>query len=424
MKKQFCKVLAGLAASLLGLSVQAAIIPVSPGTGNIQTAIAAAANGDILELSTGNYLEGFLAIGKSLTFRNATGASPVLIFSNTAITPGTATFVMDITVPDVIFDGVDIVLDGNDLHAPGTIRGIVIRGAATTLANAATFRNLDISDTPTGPVAGYWVFSVESNLILDNVTAVIDNALPQVPVGIIGSGQALSITDCDLNIVSSNGVVYLQDANKVLTVNRSKITGTGIYGTFAAVPSITVTNTLFNYNAAAQPRSAIFAESGGNVTLRHCTFTDTNSTTFTRPIRFSDNSAAGAVGLLTVQNCLFNVPTNPAAKVQAYIWEIAAAPATNITYNIGKNAVRKDPALDNFPADDRIGLGTVLIGDPNLIDDVHLGDPSVALGNGLAIGITEDIDGQSRPNPVGSLPDLGASESFLVPVEASEFTID
>lgn len=416
------KMLAGMVAMLAGASVQAATIPVSPGTGNIAAAIVAASNGDILELQDGVFHEGQLNIAKSLTFAAATGANPVLTFSNTGITPGTANFVMDITVGGVIFDGVDIVLDGNDPTAPGTIRGIVIRGAATTLANAATFRNLSVTDTPNGPVAGYWVFAAETNLILDNVDITIDNNLPQVPVGLMGTGQNLQITNSRLSIASGNGVIYLEGNGKTLNISRSKVTGQGIHSSAATTPVINATNCLFTYNASAQPRSAFLSDSGGQVTIRHCTFTDVNSTTFTRPIRYSDNSAHGAVGHLTVQNCIFNVPTNPAARPQAIIWENVAAPATNLTYTIGTNLTRG--AVVATPDDDKVTLGTVVVGNPNLVDDVNLGDPSPALGAGVDVGVTNDINGNIRSNPVASPPDLGASESYLVPVEISGFTID
>ncbi len=42
--------------------------------------------------------------------------------------------------------------------------------------------------------------------------------------------------------------------------------------------------------------------------------------------------------------------------------------------------------------------------------ELHIGDFSAAAGSGVDAGVTADIDGDPRPIPAGTLPDLGADE--------------
>ena len=61
-----------------------------------------------------------------------------------------------------------------------------------------------------------------------------------------------------------------------------------------------------------------------------------------------------------------------------------------------------------------VATGTVNVwGDPLFVDpasgDYHIG-PGAAAGAGVDAGVTEDIDGDSRPAPTGTNPDIGADE--------------
>lgn len=71
------KIYSLLAAALVAMAANAAVTPVSPGENTIATAFAAAAAGDVLELSDGTYTEwGSITIDKAITFRAAEGATP------------------------------------------------------------------------------------------------------------------------------------------------------------------------------------------------------------------------------------------------------------------------------------------------------------------------------------------------------------
>jgi len=72
------------------------------------------------------------------------------------------------------------------------------------------------------------------------------------------------------------------------------------------------------------------------------------------------------------------------------------------------------------------GTGNINL-DPSFISstDLHLADDSPCIGTGTDAGVTNDRDGNIRPNPLGSIPDMGAYENPLdepLPVELSSFT--
>jgi hypothetical protein len=55
-----------------------------------------------------------------------------------------------------------------------------------------------------------------------------------------------------------------------------------------------------------------------------------------------------------------------------------------------------------------------LYGDPYFVSrsqaDYHIGPDSAMAGQGLDVGINTDIDGDARPAPLGTHPDIGADE--------------
>ena len=65
--------------------------------------------------------------------------------------------------------------------------------------------------------------------------------------------------------------------------------------------------------------------------------------------------------------------------------------------------------------DDTLITGTVNVrGDPAFVDpdgsDYHIGPGSAAIDAGVDAGVTTDVDGDARPAPAGTRPDLGADE--------------
>lgn len=81
------------------LNVQAAVIPVEPGTRTILNAVVSAQPGDVLELTNGVYNEtSTVILNKALTIRNAPNTSPVINVNQFTVRA-------DFTLQGVVFDG-------------------------------------------------------------------------------------------------------------------------------------------------------------------------------------------------------------------------------------------------------------------------------------------------------------------------------
>lgn len=89
-----------VAVCIAAMSLNAAVVPVSPGNGTIKTAVEQATAGDVLELADGEYTEtSSITINKALTLRAAVDATPVVKMSSRF------TVETDATVDGLSFDG-------------------------------------------------------------------------------------------------------------------------------------------------------------------------------------------------------------------------------------------------------------------------------------------------------------------------------
>jgi hypothetical protein len=95
---------------------------------------------------------------------------------------------------------------------------------------------------------------------------------------------------------------------------------------------------------------------------------------------------------------------------------IIANQTTGIAVTAG-NTVTLDSTLWHGNTTDRAGALTHArdyAGDPAFAaDGYHLTAGSAAIDRGVQTGVTDDIDGQLRPNPNTGIPDLGADESWV-----------
>ncbi len=162
------------------------------------------------------------------------------------------------------------------------------------------------------------------------------------------------------------------------------------------------TNTVFDLrNAAANAEtSAVIALTDvtrrGNATLQHCTIVTGD------PLHSGVRLRGGPNSVYTVENSIIDGP-GTALK------------------NEGTGTVISEINLINTTDVTDGSLGTTLSGNeitgvsPQFVDrdggDFNLAAASPAIGVGENLGFTSDIDGNPRPNPSGSNPDLGAYES-------------
>ena len=149
----------------------------------------------------------------------------------------------------------------------------------------------------------------------------------------------------------------------------------------------------------------------GTLTLRHCTVVATTPQAGATVLVYSPDIPGTN---LILENCVLSLDgSNVGVLDGGHPEHVTVNAGTNLLY-VGAGA-----------ADGSDLPGTVIMADPNLeADNIHLADPSKADGAGVDIGIATDIDGQSRPWPSGSDPDLGADETDRVPVEISEFMME
>lgn len=159
----------------------------------------------------------------------------------------------------------------------------------------------------------------------------------------------------------------------------------------------------------------------GNTTAQfdQCTFSNVSTTETLRPIQVA---AANVNTLnLVLRNNLFHIPGSIRGAVSTSSVNGNTSGTINIT--AGTNLRWTNGAAVGVR--EKLTSGVIITDNPNLGPDLYsLVDPSAAVNVGEDLGIVDDFDGTSRPLPTGSLPELGAIETYLVPIEVSEFSVD
>ena len=180
--------------------------------------------------------------------------------------------------------------------------------------------------------------------------------------------------------------------NPQLEIDHCEFKGTGIIS-FAGsgvgfAPVITLKNSVFISGGVVA--TAFINTDGTNtgnatVTMEHCTFTRNSTTHF----------LANAGDLYYGPGTIFD--GSVATTIAAFALQASSVPC--IAYNAS--------AASGFTS---VPVGTI-ISHPQLSTTGRLTTASTAaFGNATGSTATTDIDGDARPNPVGSTPDIGADE--------------
>ena len=168
------------------------------------------------------------------------------------------------------------------------------------------------------------------------------------------------------------------------------------------------TNCAFQLNAANH--FLLDAGIDGSASFTHCTIAA--STSDAGNALFHDSAAAsGPAVTLNLQNNILHLPGSD--------FGVRSGNANvNLTVNAGANL--RNYAGGNGAGSDSLN-GTIFEGDPLLAGDlIHLQAGSPALEKGLAVGLDTDIDGEARPRPINTNPDLGADEAAFGVVSSSK----
>jgi hypothetical protein len=181
--------------------------------------------------------------------------------------------------------------------------------------------------------------------------------------------------------------------------------------------SINVVNGVFlDNNAVGTPGAVATAAAAAPTTMQfdHCTFSNVTPAADLCSIKInSDNSNPMT---LILRNNLFHLPESTTGAVVSTNGDGSLGGTLNLT--AGKNL--RWTAGFAVGAQEKL-TGTIITGDPVLQADLyHLGGiTSAALAQGIPVGITNDYEGDARPLPVGTNPDLGADETAAVVVNGA-----
>jgi hypothetical protein len=148
-----------------------------------------------------------------------------------------------------------------------------------------------------------------------------------------------------------------------------------------------------------------------NYVVKHCTFTQDPASAVTTGLywfsAYSDQ--VGTPAHAAFQNCIFNTPGR---QTQIFSDQSSSGPPPVVT--AGKNLF--NIAGHGGVGTDLIeGVGIEVAGNPMMAaDNYHLTAAStLAIDAGGSVGVTVDVDGDSRPNGAGF--DLGADEFYGAP---------
>lgn len=225
------------------------------------------------------------------------------------------------------------------------------------------------------------------------------------------------------------------------------------YWAVSASTSATLTRTIFDTRNGGNRALSLRGAPLCNLTMENCVFLDDwrIGTGAGTPVIMRTESSAGTV-TVDAKHCTFSSIDGSTNTLQGI--QIGTANANPQTFNLVNNlfylpgtavgALATSSVTGNssgtltvnagtnlsYTAAGTPGIreklnGTIVTGNPNLnADFYHLVDPSPAMNAGVPAGVVTDIDGQTRPIPVGSNPELGADETYYVPVEVSGFSVD
>jgi hypothetical protein len=305
--------------------------------------------------------------------------------------------------------------------------------------------------------------------ILSNRTFDVGTATVSVPHAVYLDGINTTITGGPttgslFDITSPQGQITFSGLVVNKPITSSTTATVRVYGsTFAGTSGVTTTGgslvvSSSHFNGGASPTCQ-----GGTLDVRHSAFSESGvastncQATLLQNVFTADSTGSGYAllikgGVVTVENNLivegyeladaasilsvapgsviaFNTIVNTSPVVsdgQALVCDSTATVTSNIfaygsMHPIGPLA---NPCQARYSLFDKVALPSLTTGTNNLVGDgatffankaakdFHLGATSPALQHGeVVVGVSVDLDGNARPNPTGTAPDMGAYEA-------------
>ena len=391
----------------------------------IQAGIDAAAEGDTVLVAAGTYVEnitwpatnGIQLIGedRETTIIDGDSLGSVIRFTSSNIE--TATLITGFTITNGSAGGiycvesspslVDVTITDNSATSSYLKGGGIYCGwdSSPSLENVTITNNSSSDD-------GGGIYCYSSSPSLDNVT-ITDNSSSDDGGGMYcaySSPSLENVTITDNSASYDGGGIYCSSSSSPSLVNvtisgNSASYGGGIY-CYSSSPSLeNVTITDNSATSSYSKGGGIYCSSSSSPSLVNVTISGNSASYGGGGIYCGYNSSPSLVNCIlwndAPQEVYFYEDDSPNSIMIAYS-DIQGGEAGIVTNNNGTV----------YWEDGNIDLDPLFVDAAN--GDYRLSDYSPAIGAGTATGApTTDIEGNIRPNPAGSTPDMGAYENAL-----------
>jgi parallel beta-helix repeat protein len=277
----------------------------------------------------------------------------------------------------ILVHNADTTLTGNQIHDNSAYWG----GGVQTYVSNATLANNDIySNTAEVSGGGANINEADGNQVTLVINRVYSNAAKY--------GGGVIVGNCSVTM-----------SGNLVTDNRAE-QGGGAW--FASSDGVLVNNIVVENQATSGNGAAGLFVAGSDVRMVHTTIA---------------RNTGGRVGGVLVTN--FAAETSTVGMTNT----ILVSHTVGILVDSGHSAAAEATLWGDGPwsnGTDWSGVGTITTGTVNIrgnpaflaadAGDYHILPGSAAVGVGVDAGVTDDIDDDPRPAPVGTSPDIGADE--------------